>query len=77
MIEIPSYEATALMGTSKYPMKVFAKIDFPSSLVHNDKLYYITGKVGRGIKDGMPSAEYETGDSSRVWLRSDGEVIND
>lgn len=57
----------------------------PATVSHGGKTYHATGKLGKHIKSGTPSAEYshhsdygKTGNvESRVWRRHTGEVDQD
>lgn len=48
---------------------------FPPSIVHEGTRYTRTGKHGTRVVDGVPTAEYEAHDASRIWLGVDGRVI--
>lgn len=47
----------------------------PNKIRHQGRDFYATGKTGTASDSGLPSKEYQDGDSGhRVWLRADGSV---
>lgn len=58
--------------------QTYIKIDWPSSIIHNGKDFFKTGKVGTRRKDNTPSAEYAHNKGEIVWLNAvDGSVESD
>lgn len=55
-----------------FPYEVEYKVQWPLSLPQQQA--HKTGKVGISFRDGCPSAEYETSNGIRYWLRLDGEI---
>jgi hypothetical protein len=75
MIELKNH-----INPYKLPCKFYAMPDFPSSVVHKNKTYWKTGKLGVTIKDHIPSAEYSfvNGEiDARLWLDANKNIMED
>jgi len=55
-------------------------VDWPESIRHGNRTYYLTGKIGHRISDQAQAAEFEAVDEEgrrtgeRIWLHNDGTV---
>ncbi len=58
-----------------YPFQVGVKMKWPVNIEHEGSIYWFTQKEGIGMKDGVPSAEYQNDTHNRVWLNALGQMI--
>jgi hypothetical protein len=62
---------------------VAVPVDWPQSIRHGGKTFYLTGKLGHHARHKTQAAEYEAVDGhghrtgERVWLLADGTVTED
>ena len=56
----------------KFPVKYYAKIEWPSVVKMNGIIYARSGVEGKRIGDDMPGARYENREHGQLWLYVDG-----